>query len=125
MKCAKDYKKLPGSAFKHKRCDRQKLNRSVELIKKVTLVKFILFCKLFPQDIKSCASKVDLEGMFEHFVKWGELVDQMVYPPHQDFINIRKGIRNCLYQHSPNKCRAREDTEDSDDEETPVKKIIN
>ena len=35
MKCAKDYKKLPGSAFKHKRCDRQKLNRSVELIKKV------------------------------------------------------------------------------------------
>ena len=40
--------------------------------------------------------------MFSHFVKWGELVDQMVYPPHQDFINIRKGIRNCLYQHSPN-----------------------
>merc|ERR1719334_1465181 len=83
VKCAKDYKKLPGSAFKHKRCDRQKLNRSVELIKK---------------DIKSCASKVDLDGMFQHFV------------------NIRKGIRNCLYQHSPNKCRAREEAEDSDDE---------
>jgi len=110
VKCAKDYKKLPGSAFKHKRCDRQKLNRSVELIKK---------------DIKSCASKVDLDGMFQHFVKWGELVDQMVLPPHQDFINIRKGIRNCLYQHSPNKCRAREDAEDSDDEEAPAKTKLN
>jgi hypothetical protein len=36
MKCAKDFKKLPGSAFKHKRCDRQRLNREVEAIKKVT-----------------------------------------------------------------------------------------
>ena len=45
VKCAKDYKKLPGSAFKHKRCDRQKLNRSVELIKKVRFVKFVLICK--------------------------------------------------------------------------------
>ena len=45
VKCAKDYKKLPGSAFKHKRCDRQKLNRSVELIKKVAESLVFLFCK--------------------------------------------------------------------------------
>ena len=45
VKCAKDYKKLPGSAFKHKRCDRQKLNRSVELIKKVAESLIFLFCK--------------------------------------------------------------------------------
>ena len=86
---------------------------------------FLILQTNHTQDIKSCASKVDLDGMFSHFVKWGELVDQMVYPPHQDFINIRKGIRNCLYQHSPNKCRAREDQEDSDDEEAQVKKKIN
>ena len=84
MKCAKDYKKLPGSAFKHKRCDRQKLNRSVELIKKVRVCRRdSWFLKTLFQDIKSCASKVDLDGMFQHFVKWGELVDQMVLPPHQ------------------------------------------
>ena len=61
--------------------------------------------------------------MYEHFLKWAELVDNMVVPPHQDFINIRKGIRNCLFQHSPNKCRAREELEDSDDEEETQSKL--
>lgn len=105
-KCAKDFKKLPGSAFKHKRCDRQKLNRGVESIKK---------------DIKICISKMEHERMYEGFLKWSELVDNMVIPPHQDFINIRKGIRNCLYQHSPNKCRARVE----EDEDEPKSSSIN
>lgn len=61
--------------------------------------------------------------MYGHFLKWAELVDNMVVPPHQDFINIRKGIRNCLFQHSPNKCRAREELQDSDDEEQAQSKI--
>ncbi|XP_023348715.1 SET and MYND domain-containing protein 4 [Eurytemora carolleeae] len=34
LRCSKDYKKLPGSAFKYKRVDRQKLNRDVEILKK-------------------------------------------------------------------------------------------
>ena len=29
LRCSKDFKKLPGSAFKYKRVDRQKLNRFV------------------------------------------------------------------------------------------------
>merc|ERR1712080_363085 len=91
----------PGSAFKHKRCDRQKLNRGVESLKK---------------DIKICISKMEHERMYEGFLKWSELVDNMVMPPPQDFINIRKGIRNCLYQHSPNKCRARVEEDEEEDE---------
>ena len=108
MKCAKDYKKLPGSAFKHKRCDRQKLNRSVELIKKVRVCRALEeipgFSKTLFQDIKSCASKVDLDGMFQHFVKWGELVDQMVLPPHQVVCTcfvFAICIRPIRYQHAP------------------------
>ena len=66
---------------------------------------------------------MDLEGVLANFIKWSELVDNLVVPPHQDFINIRKGIRNCIYQHSPNKCRAR-DNDDSDDEEA-AKPTIN
>jgi hypothetical protein len=62
---------------------------------------------------------MDLDGMYLNFLKWAEMVDSVVVPPHQDFINIRKGIRNCLYQHSPNKCRARD--VDSDDEENLTK----
>ena len=46
LKCSKDYKKLPGSAFKHKRCDRQMLNRHVDTIKK---------------DIKLCVSRLEHE----------------------------------------------------------------
>ena len=94
MRCAKDFKKLPGSAFKFKRCDRQKLNRDVEAIKK---------------DIKLCVSKLEHERMYEMFLNWSELVDKLVLPPHQDFINIRKGIRSCIFKLSPNKARAREE----------------
>ena len=49
IRCAKDFKKLPGSAFKFKRCDRQKLNRDVESIKK---------------EIKMCVSKVRIEWSY-------------------------------------------------------------
>ena len=94
MRCAKDFKKLPGSAFKFKRCDRQKLNRDVEAIKK---------------DIKLCVSKLEHERMYQMFLNWSELVDKLVIPPHQDFINIRKGIRSCIFKLSPNKARAREE----------------
>ena len=94
LRCAKDFKKLPGSSFKYKRCDRQKLNRDVEVIKK---------------DIKKCVSIGEHERMYEMFLKWSELVDKLVIPPHQDFINIRKGIRACIFKQSPNKARAREE----------------
>lgn len=57
--------------------------------------------------------------MFANFLKWAELVDSLVVPPHQDFINIRKGIRNLAFQHSPNKCRAREEDSDDEEEEQP------
>lgn len=93
VRCSKDYKKLPGSAFKYKRCDRQKLNRDVESMKK---------------EIKMNMMKGESEAVWEGFIQWSQLVDSLVYPPHQDFINIRKGIRNCAFLHSPNKCRARE-----------------
>lgn len=96
-RCARDYKKLPGSAFKFKRVDRQKLNRDVEMIKK---------------SIKANVHGGNLDQSYNDFKRWSDLVSQLVHPPHQDFINIRKGIRNCLYQNSPNKCRAREDKEE-------------
>jgi len=96
MRCPKDFKKLPGSAFKFKRCDRQKLNRDAESIKK---------------DIKLCVSKQEHERMYSNYLAWSELVDNLVVPPHQDFINIRKGIRSGLFKLTPNKCRAREDAE--------------
>jgi len=99
LRCSKDYKKLPGTAFKYKRVDRQKLNRDVEVLKK---------------DIKANVIKGNLEETYEIFLKWSELIDKLVYPPHQDFINIRKGVRNSIYQLSPNKCRARE-TKDEDE----------
>eukprot|EP00088_Acartia_fossae_P003138 TRINITY_DN11302_c0_g1_i1.p1 TRINITY_DN11302_c0_g1~~TRINITY_DN11302_c0_g1_i1.p1 ORF type:complete len:101 (-),score=22.14 TRINITY_DN11302_c0_g1_i1:74-376(-) len=99
MRCPKDYKKLPGSAFKYKRVDRQKLNRDVEIMKK---------------EIKGNVLQGNLEKMYETYLSWSELVDQLVYPPHQDFINIRKGIRNCMFQLSPNKSRARESKEEDE-----------
>ena len=30
-----------------------------------------------------------LEDVYETFLRWSELIDELVYPPHQDFINIR------------------------------------
>jgi len=99
LRCSKDFKKLPGTAFKYKRCDRQKLNRDVDRLKK---------------EIKASVVKGDMESAYETYLRWSELIDSLVYPPHQDFINIRKGIRNSVYQLSPNKCRARENKEEDE-----------
>ena len=67
---------------------------------------------MLKKNIKAEVHGGDLAAAYNDFKKWSELVSQLVHPPHQDFINIRKGVRVCLYLESPNRCRAREDREE-------------
>ena len=51
----------------------------------------------------------DLEGARQEFNHWITLLDELLLPPHQDYVNVRRGMRNCLWLQSPNVCKARED----------------
>ena len=41
------------------------------------------------KEIKMSMVKGESEEVWQGFIQWSELVDSLVYPPHQDFINIR------------------------------------
>ena len=54
-----------------------------------------------------------LDGSLEEaralFNSWMDLLDELIVPPHQDFINVRRGMRNCLWLQTPNVVKVRED----------------
>ena len=61
--------------------------------------------------IRYLSANGDLEGARKQFEHWATLLEELLIPPHQDFVNVRRGMRNCLWLRSPNICKAREDEE--------------
>ena len=78
----RDYLKLPGSNFRYKRCNRKELQKDVEKLK---------------AKVKVRVNEGDLEGARELLNQWIKLLDELLVPPHQDFINARRGMKNCLW----------------------------
>ena len=94
---ARDYVKLPGAHFRYKRCNRKELQKDVEKMKK--RIKYAV-----------CTNN-DLENAMTFYCQWATLLQELLIPPHQDFVNVRRGLRNCVWLRSPNVCKVREDQE--------------
>jgi hypothetical protein len=41
------------------------------------------------KEIKMNIMKGESEAVWTGFIQWSQLIDSLVYPPHQDFVNIR------------------------------------
>ena len=91
-KLPREYLKLPGNYFRYKRCNRKALQKDVERLKK---------------KIRSKVMESRLEECRELYLEWMRLLDELILPPHQDFVNVRRGMRNCYWLQSPNVCRVK------------------
>ncbi|CAB4055686.1 unnamed protein product [Lepeophtheirus salmonis] len=90
----RDYLRLPGSLFKYNRCNRKELQKDVDSVKK---------------KIDSAKVVQNFEHSRQMFHGWMKLLDELIVPPHQDMINVRRGIKNCLWLQSPNIIPVKED----------------
>jgi len=59
--------------------------------------------------IRGAVAHGDLEGARASFCAWQALLDELLAGPHQDAVNARRGMRNCLWLQSPNVTDVRED----------------
>lgn len=96
------YLKLPGTYFKFKRCNRKELQKDVDRIK----------AKI--QGAVTSGSdqrKNQLEDVRQMYLDLGNLLEELLIPPgHQDFVNVRRGLRNCMWlQEGSNTVKVRED----------------
>lgn len=88
------YLKLSGPHFRYNRCNRKELQKDVDG---------------FKRKIKESVSNGNLDEAWQHFVDWSRLLHELLLPPHEDMVNVRRGLRNCLWLRSPNVMRVRED----------------
>ena len=93
-KLPRDYLKLAGSHFKYKRCNRKELQKDVDRIKK---------------KVSKSVDEEEFEISRHLFQDWMNLLDELIAQPHQDYVNVRRGLKNCLWLQTPNICSVRED----------------
>merc|ERR1712029_951240 len=100
LRLPKDYLKLSGSHFKYKRCNRKELQRDVDKMKKKIKI------QVQEKDDGLAAAKA-------MYMDWSRVLDELlITSSHKDFVNVRRGLRNCLWLMSPaasNVVRVRED----------------
>ncbi|TRY68906.1 hypothetical protein TCAL_03792 [Tigriopus californicus] len=93
-KIPRDYLKLPGTSFKYKRCNRKELQKDVDKLKK---------------KIRNKIQEGNLEAARALFNQLAQLLDELVLPPHQDLVNIQRGMKTCIWLQSPNCVKVKED----------------
>ena len=113
-KLPRDYLKLPGTHFKYKRCNRKELQKDVDRIKRriQAVVNKAAQAAIAPPDPIASESQPGLEVAAKMFYDWSNLLSELLYVPgHRDFVNIRRGIKNCLWLHpgSTNVVKVKED----------------
>ena len=113
-KLPREYLKLPGTHFKYKRCNRKELQKDVDRIKRriQAVVNKAAQAATSPKDLASLEEQPTLEVAVKMYYDWSNLLSELLYVPgHRDFVNVRRGIKNCLWLHpgSTNVVKVKED----------------
>ena len=113
-KLPREYLKLPGTHFKYKRCNRKELQKDVDRIKRriQAVVNKAAQAATSPSDLASLEEQPTLEVAVKMYYDWSNLLSELLYVPgHRDFVNVRRGIKNCLWLHpgSTNVVKVKED----------------
>jgi hypothetical protein len=91
--------KLGGTHFKYKRCNRKELQKDVDRLKRRIQA---VVMKDPPSSSEVTGEKVVDPSRFEAarkmYCDWSNLLSELLYVPgHRDFVNVRRGIKNCLW----------------------------
>ena len=113
-KLPREYLKLPGTHFKYKRCNRKELQKDVDRMKRriQAVVNKAAQAATSPSDLASLEEQPTLEVAVKMYYDWSNLLSELLYVPgHRDFVNVRRGIKNCLWLHpgSTNVVKVKED----------------
>ena len=95
----RDYLKLAGTHFKYKRCNRKELQKDVDRLKRRIQA---VVNKDHPSSLEGTGDQAVDPSRFEAVKKmycdWSNLLSELLYVPgHRDFVNVRRGIKNCLW----------------------------
>ena len=100
-KLPRDYLKLPGTYFKYKRCNRKELQKDVDRLKKRINATIMQDHPTLNEggsssDVASPPSQLEL--VKKMYFDWSNLLEELLIAPgHRDFVNVRRGIKNCLW----------------------------
>ena len=113
-KLPREYLKLPGTHFKYKRCNRKELQKDVDRMKRriQAVVNKAAQAATSPSDLASQEEQPTLAVAVKMYYDWSNLLSELLYVPgHRDFVNVRRGIKNCLWLHpgSTNVVKVKED----------------
>ena len=113
-KLPREYLKLPGTHFKYKRCNRKELQKDVDRMKRriQAVVNKAAQAATSPTDLASQEEQPTLAVAVKMYYDWSNLLSELLYVPgHRDFVNVRRGIKNCLWLHpgSTNVVKVKED----------------
>ena len=94
----RDYLKLAGSNFKYKRCNRKELQKDVDRLKKRIQAAILKNQPVLFESVKDSSSSNGLDAVRNMYYDWSNLLSELLYVPgHRDFVNVRRGIKNCLW----------------------------
>ena len=97
----RDYLKLAGSNFKYKRCNRKELQKDVDRLKKRIQAAILKNQPVLFESVKDTSGSDNtngLEAVKNMYYDWSNLLSELLYVPgHRDFVNVRRGIKNCLW----------------------------
>ena len=95
-KLPRDYLKLPGTHFKYKRCNRKELQKDVDRMKR--RIQAAVNKAAQAATSGSMEGQQGLEVAAQMYQDWSNLLSELLYVPgHRDFVNVRRGIKNCLW----------------------------
>ena len=95
-KLPRDYLKLPGTHFKYKRCNRKELQKDVDRMKR--RIQAAVNKAAQAATSGSMEGQPGLEVAAQMYQDWSNLLSELLYVPgHRDFVNVRRGIKNCLW----------------------------
>ena len=94
----RDYLKLAGSNFKYKRCNRKELQKDVDRLKKRIQAAILKNQPVLFETVNDSSSSNGLDAVRNMYYDWSNLLSELLYVPgHRDFVNVRRGIKNCLW----------------------------
>ena len=95
-KLPRDYLKLPGTHFKYKRCNRKELQKDVDRMKR--RIQAAVNKAAQSATSGTMEGQPGLEVAAQMYQDWSNLLSELLYVPgHKDFVNVRRGIKNCLW----------------------------
>ena len=106
--------KLAGTYFKYKRCNRKELQKDVDRLKR-RIQAVVMQDPPSSSEASSdnpTAQTEGLEAAKKMYFDWSNLLAELLFVPgHRDFVNIRRGLKNCLWLQpsSTNVVRVKED----------------